>query len=292
MVGVMSFARVRRWAVVSAMLGCALLARGAELVWVELLTNGIPAEMAPFYERTLGWTSERAGNGARDGVVLSRNGRPVAAVTYRAGEKMERMRSRWVPFFAVEGVDAAGSAADRLGGRVVETEHRGHGPAGSAILLTDAEGAVFGVVRRGDGAEPALGFWQVVLAREPVRAARFYRELFGAEVRDDARTPMFPHDFLLRSAGRDLAGVQPVAIAGGAGWVVLIGVADIDAATRAARREGGRVLRAPTIDLIGGRVAVIADPVGGVFGLYESLPLRGPMRLGTKAGETFEVEAL
>ncbi len=269
-------------------------ARAAELVWVELLTNGIPAEMAPFYERTLGWSSERTGPGARDAVVLSRNGRPVAAVTYRAGERMEGLRGRWLPFFAHEGAAELGrEAAGRPGGGLVEASHGGAGPASGARLWADAEGAVFGLVsRREGGVEPARGFWPVLLAREPAMAARFYHELLGLEVRDETRTPMFAFDFVLRAQGRDLAGVQPTGVSGGAGWMVLIGVADIDAVTRAARRAGGRVLREPTIDLIGGRVAIIADPVGAVFGLYESLPLGAPVRSGAVAAETFEVEVI
>ncbi len=287
-------ASLRAWALVLLFGGIAGAARGADLLRAELLTNGIPAELAPFYERTFGWTSERTGKGARDGVVFSRNGRPVAGVSYRAGELMERLRARWVPVFAVADPEATSAQTRARGGAVLAPEWAG---AGRGALLVDGEGAAFAVIARGE-AEPVRGLWPVVLARDTGGAATFYREVLGGEARGEPRTPLFAGDFLLSAEGRDWAGVQPAGVSGGAGWMVLVGVADIEATTREARRAGGRVLREPKIDLIGGRVAVIADPAGGVFGLYESLPVRAP-RGGAAAGKipasaapAYEVEAL
>jgi predicted enzyme related to lactoylglutathione lyase len=286
--------RVYRWALLVwiGVVSC----RGTELVWVELTTSGIPAEMAPFYEKTFGWTSERTGPGVRDAVVLARNGRPVAGVVFRAGERGERPRSRWVGFFGVADLSGASGKVAERGGRVWTEEHRGALGTTRAVLAADAEGAVFGLVAR-EGREPARGFWPVALVRDPEAATQFYRGVLGGEVRGEPRTPLFGDDFVLTAEGNDRAGVQPAGVGGGAGWLILVGVADIEAATRAARRAGGRVLREPTIDLIGGRVAVIADPLGGVFGLYEALPVdgRGAASGGTKAGkgrEVFEVEVL
>lgn len=284
-------ASLRRWGLAFLLGGAAVAARGAELVWAELVTNGIPAEMAPFYEKTLGWTSDRAGKGPRDAVRFSRNGRPVAGLSYRPGEKMERPRARWVVCFGSEDVAATAARAREEGGVVLEPDQ----PRGRGVLVADSEGAVFGVWRVGDGAESSRGLWPVVLARDTAGAAAFYRTVFGGGDRAESRTPLFAGDFLLTSEGKDWAGVQPTGVSGGAGWMLLVGVADIEATAREARRAGGRVLREPKIDLIGGRVAVIADPVGGVFGLYESLPVRAPRGARPdKAGGAapYEVEAL
>jgi len=42
------------------------------------------------------------------------------------------------------------------------------------------------------------------------------------------------------------------------------------------RQAGGGVIRRPTEDLIGGRVAVVADPSGAVFGLVQLSAAIGP----------------
>lgn len=278
---------------------CAGAARSAELAWVELLTSGAPADLAPFYEKTFGWTSERAGEGARGAVVFLRAGRPVAGAVHRAGERMGQRRSRWVGFWSVSDLGAAEAAVNSAGGRVFEATHAGAAQGARQGLMTDADGAVYGVIaadESGGRLAAAKGFWPVLMTRNPGAAVAFYRNVLGGEAREEMRTPLFAGDFLLGEGERVWAGVQPNGVDGRAGWLLLIAVADIDAATAAARREGARVLRAPMLDLIGGRVAVLADPFGGVFGLYEALPVAARGKAKTSRGAAtagdYEVEAL
>ena len=257
----------------------------------ELVTSGAPTDLAPFYERTLGWTAEKTGPNALDAVIFKRGGRPVAGISHRAGVKMSAPRSRWVAFF--QGGAGSATRTAEAGGRELESSHPGATATWKLSLLTDAEGAVFGLAQAmAEGAETARGFWPVLLARETPSAAEFYRGVLGGERADETRTPLFPGDFLLTAGGRPWAGVQPAGVSGQAGWMVLIAVGDIEAATAAARRAGGRVLRAPQIDLIGGRVAVIADPAGGVFGLCEALPTRQRSAATPGTAASYEVEAL
>ena len=288
-------------AVLSCLIGISTTARSAELAWVELLTSGSPAVASTFYEKTLGWSSERVGDGDWAPVLLLRGGRPVAGVAYRAGERMARARARWVGFWEDSARDEGTleDAVKAAGGRVLEAEHSGAGPAGARlVLLADGDGAVFGVRRAGSEANPVAstrGFWPVMLARDTSGAAKFYRDLFDGEILPESRTPMFAGDFLLATGGRGWAGVQPAGPGGRAGWLMLVGVVDIDATVRIAKKEGARVLREPRVDLIGGRVAVLADPMGGVFGLYELFPDRGAVWRGGGAAvpaADYEVEAL
>ena len=72
-----------------------------EGAWMELVTNGVPADLAPFYRDTFGWTSRPAGEGARAPVVLLRGGRPVAGIAYHDAGDATRIRSCWTGFFAV-----------------------------------------------------------------------------------------------------------------------------------------------------------------------------------------------
>jgi hypothetical protein len=260
----------------------------------------VPAELAPFYESVLGWKSEPVGTGARDSVVFLRGGNPVASVSHRSreGAKAGVWRSRWTGFFGVEDLDVAEIALATAGGQVMQTAHAGAVRGTRQLLAVDTEGAVFGLLAMEDGAKPGearKGFWPVLLVRQTVEATTFYRGVFGGEVRGEARTPLFGGDFLLMQGERAWAGVQPQGMGGRPGWLLLIAVADIETATAAARKAGGRVLRAPLLDLIGGRVAVLADPTGGVFGLYEAMPLGDTLREGTNGGTgagAFEVEAL
>ena len=281
----------RMWIVVLGIGAMVAAARGAELAWVELVTSAAPEQAAVFYERTFGWTTERSGQGAWDPVRFSRGGRVVAGVSHRAGERLARARGRWVAYFATSDFAVVEKATLAEGGVVLAAEHSGAAPGARQALLADGQNAVFGVIVRGAGTmEPGRGFWPVMLATDTPAAAKFYRQVWGGDVRQEARTPIFPGDFLLTDGERAWAGVQPASVGGRAGWLVLIGVADIDATVKVARREGARVWREPVVDLIGGRVAVLSDPMGVVFGLYETLPVK-PARAET-SGETFEVEGL
>ena len=50
-------------------------------------------------------------------------------------------------------------------------------------------------------------------------------------------------------------------------WITYVSVADVDAAAAATEADGGTVLRAP-FDMPGtGRIAVLKDPGGGVYGV-------------------------
>jgi hypothetical protein len=51
--------------------------------------------------------------------------------------------------------------------------------------------------------------------------------------------------------------------------VWFVRVAEIEEAVRRIQKEGGKILRKPGVDLMGGRLAVVCDPWGAVFGLIE-----------------------
>lgn len=52
-------------------------------------------------------------------------------------------------------------------------------------------------------------------------------------------------------------------------WLVYFTVADIDASLKAVTEGGGKVLR-PTVEMGGGKMAVIQDPAGAICALFQS----------------------
>jgi predicted enzyme related to lactoylglutathione lyase len=52
-------------------------------------------------------------------------------------------------------------------------------------------------------------------------------------------------------------------------WIAYIGVSDVDAATQKARELGGKILL-PPVDIPGfGKAAVLRDPQGAAFGIFD-----------------------
>src|SRR4051812_26077105 len=92
--------------------------------------------------------------------------------------------------------------------------------------------------------------------------ADFYSRVFGWECEFAGGF------FIARMRGREVAGVAPLAAGGQVpAWITNIYAEDVDAAADRARNAGGEVLAEP-FDVAGGRLAVIADPAGAVFGAW------------------------
>ncbi|HEY1940473.1 MAG TPA: VOC family protein [Candidatus Angelobacter sp.] len=121
---------------------------------------------------------------------------------------------------------------------------------------------------------PAGSFCWVELATTDQNAAKtFYTSLFGWAVNDN---PMGPDDFysMFKLAGRDTGaaytmrkeqraqGVPP-------NWMLYIAVENANQSVSKAAQAGGTVL-APAFDVMdAGRMAVIQDPTGAIFSIWQ-----------------------
>jgi len=114
--------------------------------------------------------------------------------------------------------------------------------------------------------------WYELMTTDGDAAAKFYADVVGWKA---AKSPMPGMDYTLFNAGADqVAGaftLSAEAKAGGApvGWVGYVGVEDADRAAKELRAAGGAVHREPN-DIPGvGRFAMVADPQGAVFALFQ-----------------------
>ncbi len=127
-----------------------------------------------------------------------------------------------------------------------------------------------------DVAEFAPGsFCWVELGTTDQQAAKhFYGELFGWIAND---IPIGPEVYytMLQLGGRDVAALYPLGedqIAQGLPpqWIVYMAVSSTDEAVLQVRSLGGTVLAEPFDVMDVGRMAMIQDPTGGVFALWEA----------------------
>ncbi|MGH9487788.1 MAG: VOC family protein [Terriglobales bacterium] len=113
---------------------------------------------------------------------------------------------------------------------------------------------------------------------DPAGAQVFYRKLFGWEAK---QPPDAKHMYTLLSRRSEVAagcfqlpeelrkqGVPPH-------WLIYISTPDADAATRRAVELGGKTVREPFTAPDIGRLAVIQDPTGAVFALWQALNFAG-----------------
>jgi predicted enzyme related to lactoylglutathione lyase len=110
--------------------------------------------------------------------------------------------------------------------------------------------------------ENGVPCWVVAIQPDCHAGAEFYGALFGWETH-------YEHGFFTaRLRGRDVAAVAPLPQpAPPAAWITNVYADDPDATAETARAAGGTV-RAEAFDTATGRLAVIEDPTGAVFGAW------------------------
>jgi predicted enzyme related to lactoylglutathione lyase len=125
-----------------------------------------------------------------------------------------------------------------------------------------------------DGFEPGVPCWVDTLQPDPDAALRFYGGLFGWEFEGRGAMPGDPPGryFVARLRGRDVAGVGSQPAAGAppeAVWNTYIQVESADDSAEQVKGAGGTVVVEPLDALPAGRLAVVADPQGATFNLWE-----------------------
>lgn len=234
--------------------------------WVDVQLPDVRAGKR-FYGELFGWTfpetaDETAGAGPM--IPAELDGAPVAGLTPK---RDGRMPTVWTVYFATPDARALTRRIAAAGGHVITapTELPGSsGGLGSAALVTDPEGAVFGLWQPGSHAgfgrrhERRTFCWAELYARDTATVDRFYGTLFHDALFGPDATPDF---------GRvPVTGVFPAEMP--PHFLVHFGVGDCDEALATVIRLGGRV-QVPPFDASYGRVAVVTDNQGASFAVLE-----------------------
>jgi uncharacterized protein len=130
-----------------------------------------------------------------------------------------------------------------------------------------------------DAHKPGSFCWIELATSDQNSAKNFYSSLFGWKPND---MPMGPNDFytIFRLEGRDAGGaytLRPDQKAQGVPphWMVYVQVDSADAAANKATQAGAKIL-APAFDVFDvGRMAVLQDPTGAVFCVWEPKRQKG-----------------
>src|SRR5216684_735956 len=121
----------------------------------------------------------------------------------------------------------------------------------------------------------------VDLATSDAAAARdFYSKLFGwkVEVNPD---PQYGGYALAKIGGKDVAGIGPKQMAEApSAWTVYIGTADAADTVKKAQAAGGNVIAPLMVVGDQGSMAILQDPSGAIFGVWQSNNMTGSQVMG------------
>jgi uncharacterized protein len=252
-----------------------------KVIWTDLVTPNVDAAKK-FYGGLFGW-SFRDVPGDPNYTLAMLDDEPVAGIYRKDYPVGEQRQPAWLAFLAVRDADAAGQLARAHGGKVLSTP-RNFGHRGRQAVLSDPDGAVFGVLAAQGGdpsdylAAPGEWIWSSVLVKDAQRETAFYRTLFGYDVHDlaleggDEADQDRGQHFVLARDNYARAGLNVLPSDEHRRyphWMNFVRVTDASVAAQKAAALGGRVLVEPRADRHGGQLAILADPSGAVFGVME-----------------------
>jgi predicted enzyme related to lactoylglutathione lyase len=240
-------------------------------VWADLVTDNVPAA-AKFYGDLFGWTFGSVGNYT---IALNAD-RPLCGMFQRPRPKDQSAQPRWFAYLSVKNVRSAEKEVVKLGGRVLAPPKQAP-KRGEQAVFSDPEGVIFGVIKSSSGdpedfeADVGDWIWIQLLSQDARKAAEFYSALGGYDILENTQTNRLS-DFILASEGyaratvrtipKDQPQVKP-------SWLPFVRVSSVQETVARAKQLGGRVLLEPNQELLGGKVAVVADPTGAAIGVLE-----------------------
>lgn len=241
-----------------------------KFVWADLVTyDGKAAEQ--FFREWLGWQFRAQG----DVDLIIHQDRTLGAIRQRPQAPGTPVQPRWVGYISVADVKASAQKVATMGGKPLLPAQT-HPSMGEFAVMADAEGAVFGLIRRADDdpedylAEPGEWIWMQLFCRDIARATAFYQaaggyELYALDASRGARQLLVKDGYARASISVIPPGEDAVAPA----WLPFVRVEDINAALQKVAALGGRILMTPDDEKLEGKVAIVADPTGAALGVLE-----------------------
>jgi uncharacterized protein len=241
--------------------------------WVELTTTDQDAAKR-FYSSLLGWEADDrpVGDGGYVYSMMQVAGHPVAAIATQPDQQREAgVPPVWNSYVSVADADAAAARAQELGATV-------HAPpfdvmdVGRMAVIQDPQGAFFEVwqPKAHFGAAlvnaPGALVWNELGSPDLDASAAFYGALFGWTVApfEGGAEPYLS----IKNGAANAGGMRPTTPGAPPFWLAYFGVEDLDVAVARVGELGGATHAGP-IDIGVAKIAVVADPQGAVFALYD-----------------------
>ncbi len=142
---------------------------------------------------------------------------------------------------------------------------------GRMVVVRDRDGAAISAFQPAGGGPVAEGVfvWDELMTSDVEDAKRFYRELFGWDSREVEMGESGPYT-LFRLAETDFAGcISNEATQAPPHWYPYLATPDVDASTAKAEELGASVYAGPMEIENVGRFAVLGDPMGATFALFQ-----------------------
>jgi uncharacterized protein len=235
-------------------------------VWHDHISGDAEAARA-FYTQLLGWEIEIWKAGEFDYPMIKANGQTHGGF----GPAQGGAPPHWLGHVAVESADEAAERAQGAGGTVI-AEPMDIPEVGRMVVIQDPQGAVLSLFTPAGDPPTSEGVfvWDELLTSDVDAATQFYAEVVGwtSSDMDMGASGVYT---IFNSGEAQRAGCMtfPPAAEGPPRWLPYLGTADVDASAARAEELGATSFMGPTDVPDVGRVAVLGDPTGAAFGLFQ-----------------------
>ncbi|TMK66426.1 MAG: VOC family protein [Actinobacteria bacterium] len=237
-------------------------------VWHEQVSSD-PKQAQGFYTELFGWGTEVFKPGEIDYTMISTGGQSHGGFS----KAMEGAPPpHWIGHVRVENVDETIEKAKSAGGKLAAGPFE-MSEVGRIAIITDPQGAFISAYQPesdGPGSEGVF-VWDELGTTDVDGAQRFYGEVFGWST-TDMGSEYGGYRIFQRGETR-VGGLIALPDASmPAGWQPYVAVDDPDGTTAKANELGGSTLMEPMDVPNVGRIAVLRDPQGAVFGIIKPDP--------------------
>ncbi len=245
--------------------------------WLELGTtdrNGAKN----FYSNLFGWEAQDMTMGPEMVYTILRSGRNDVGGAYQLMKEQldAHVPPHWMPYIKVENADASMPKAIQAGGRQIVAP--GDIPnVGRFAVVQDPTGAIISIFQPGQHRglqnfrDVGALCWMDLNSSDPERAAKFYSDWLGWTY----ETGKDGYRHIMNGSKEDMLGGIPSQMHAPPGtpshWMCYFHVADGKATAAKAAQLGASTIMPPTLMPDVGTIAVLMDPQGAVFALYQRL---------------------
>src|SRR5215469_10245358 len=245
--------------------------------WMELATSDQSAAKK-FYSDLFGWTVDDAPMAPDEFYSMFKlDGKDAAAAyTLRQDQREQGVPPHWMIYIATENADESARRAQDLGGTVIAPPFDVM-DIGRMAVIQDPTGAMFCVwqakkqsgisARNSDGAF----CWADLNTSDVARAVNFYSQLFGWKLEKGESDPSgYLH---IKNGDEYIGGIPPAEHQDPntpPSWLLYFETSNCDASVEKAKRHGAQVCFGPVSMENVGRFAVLTDPQGAAFSVFQS----------------------
>jgi predicted enzyme related to lactoylglutathione lyase len=243
--------------------------------WFELGTTDQEAAKK-FYGSLFGWSADDLPMGPDGNYTMFKLDGQVAAAGYTVGGQMApNVPPHWALYIAVQSADDAAKQVEQNQGKLLKPPFDVF-DAGRMAVAADPSGAVFMIWQpkrnQGTGITGVDGTvcWADLSTPDPARAAEFYKTLFGWELtKGENDSSGYLH---IKNDDEFIGGIPPAEYYDATvppHWLIYFQVSNCDESVAKATGMSAQVLFPPTDVQNVGRMAIIKDPQGAVFALFQ-----------------------